>query len=45
MTTLKFTKQPKGRKQLAALIATHNRALAAKMDRVVRLDHGKLVAG
>jgi lipoprotein-releasing system ATP-binding protein len=29
----------------AALIATHNRALAARMDRVVRLDHGKLVAG
>lgn len=28
----------------AALIATHNRALASKMDRVVRLDHGKLVA-
>lgn len=26
----------------AALIATHNRALAARMDRVVRLDHGKL---
>ena len=27
----------------AALVATHNRALAARMDRVVRLDHGKLV--
>lgn len=29
----------------AALVATHNRALAARMDRVVRLEHGKLVAG
>jgi lipoprotein-releasing system ATP-binding protein len=29
----------------AALVATHNRALAARMDRVVRLDHGRLVAG
>jgi len=29
----------------AALVATHNRALAARMDRIVRLDHGKLVAG
>lgn len=29
----------------AALVATHNRALAAKMDRIVRLEHGKLVAG
>lgn len=28
----------------AALVATHNRALAARMDRIVRLDHGKLVA-
>ena len=28
----------------AALVATHNRALAARMDRVVRLDHGKLVS-
>ena len=28
----------------AALVATHNRALAARMDRVVRLDHGRLVA-
>ncbi|MFQ3667178.1 MAG: ATP-binding cassette domain-containing protein, partial [Sphingomonadaceae bacterium] len=27
----------------AALVATHNRALAARMDRVVRLDHGRLV--
>ena len=29
----------------AALVATHNRALAARMDRVVRLEHGVLVAG
>ncbi len=29
----------------AALVATHNRALAARMDRIVRLDHGKLVDG
>ncbi len=29
----------------AALVATHNRALAERMDRVVRLDHGRLVAG
>lgn len=29
----------------AALVATHNRALAARMDRVVRLEHGKLVQG
>ena len=29
----------------AALVATHNRALAARMDRIVRLEHGKLVAG
>ncbi len=29
----------------AALVATHNRALAARMDRVVRLEHGKLVEG
>jgi lipoprotein-releasing system ATP-binding protein len=29
----------------AALVATHNRALAARMDRVVRIEHGKLVAG
>ncbi len=29
----------------AALVATHNRALAAKMDRIVRLEHGRLVAG
>jgi lipoprotein-releasing system ATP-binding protein len=29
----------------AALVATHNRALAARMDRTVRLEHGKLVAG
>ncbi|WP_194743465.1 ABC transporter ATP-binding protein [Thermaurantiacus tibetensis] len=27
----------------AALVATHNRALAARMDRIVRLDHGRLV--
>ena len=30
---------------LAALIATHNPALAARMDRVVRLHNGVLVAG
>ena len=30
---------------LAALIATHNLALAAKMDRVLRLDQGKVVPG
>jgi lipoprotein-releasing system ATP-binding protein len=29
----------------AALVATHNRALAARMDRVVRLDHGRLATG
>lgn len=29
---------------LAALIATHNPELAARMDRVVRLENGKLVA-
>ncbi|MXU65378.1 ABC transporter ATP-binding protein [Oceanomicrobium pacificus] len=29
---------------LSALIATHNHELAAKMDRVVRLDAGRLVA-
>jgi lipoprotein-releasing system ATP-binding protein len=29
----------------AALVATHNRALAARMDRIVQLEHGKLVAG
>lgn len=29
---------------LSALIATHNLALAAKMDRVVRLDAGRIVA-
>lgn len=28
---------------LSALIATHNVALAARMDRVVRLDHGQVV--
>jgi lipoprotein-releasing system ATP-binding protein len=28
---------------LAALVATHNPALAARMDRVLRLDHGRLV--
>ena len=30
---------------LAALIATHNMELAARMDRVVRLDGGVLVEG
>ncbi|GGE34478.1 lipoprotein-releasing system ATP-binding protein LolD [Primorskyibacter flagellatus] len=30
---------------LAALVATHNMALAERMDRVVRLDGGVLVAG
>jgi lipoprotein-releasing system ATP-binding protein len=30
---------------LAALIATHNHDLAAKMDRILRLDGGKLVPG
>jgi len=29
---------------LAALIATHNMALAARMDRVLRLDNGRLAA-
>jgi lipoprotein-releasing system ATP-binding protein len=29
---------------LAALIATHNHTLAARMDRTVTLDHGKVVA-
>ena len=29
---------------LAALIATHNPALAARMDRTVRMDHGVLVS-
>ena len=28
---------------LAALIATHNPALAAKMDRVVKLEEGQLI--
>jgi len=28
---------------LAALIATHNMELAARMDRVVRLDKGRVV--
>ncbi|TAK98707.1 MAG: ABC transporter, partial [Rhodospirillaceae bacterium] len=27
---------------LAAVIATHNPVLAARMDRIVRLDHGML---
>ncbi len=30
---------------LSALIATHNMALAARMDRVLKLEHGVLVAG
>jgi lipoprotein-releasing system ATP-binding protein len=30
---------------LAALVATHNLALAARMDRIVRLEHGRLVPG
>jgi lipoprotein-releasing system ATP-binding protein len=30
---------------LSALIATHNMALAAKMDRVLRLDSGALTEG
>ncbi|MEO0623902.1 MAG: ABC transporter ATP-binding protein [Pseudomonadota bacterium] len=30
---------------LAALIATHNHALAARMDRIVRLDQGRVVEG
>ena len=30
---------------LSALIATHNLDLAARMDRVVRLDQGRIVAG
>ena len=30
---------------MAALVATHNPALAARMDRVVRLENGVLVAG
>ncbi|MEQ9260386.1 MAG: ABC transporter ATP-binding protein [Roseovarius sp.] len=30
---------------LAALIATHNLELAARMDRVVKLDEGRVVAG
>lgn len=30
---------------MAALIATHNPALAARMDRIVRLEGGQLVAG
>ena len=28
---------------LSALIATHNMELAARMDRVVRLDQGRVV--
>jgi lipoprotein-releasing system ATP-binding protein len=30
---------------LAALVATHNMELAARMDRVVRLENGVLVDG
>ena len=30
---------------LSALIATHNLELAARMDRVVRMENGVLVAG
>jgi len=30
---------------LSALIATHNLELAARMDRVVKLDQGQVVAG
>jgi lipoprotein-releasing system ATP-binding protein len=30
---------------LSALIATHNLELAARMDRVVKLDQGKVVPG
>ena len=30
---------------LAALVATHNMELAARMDRIVRLENGVLVAG
>ncbi len=32
------------REGLAALVATHNPELAARMDRVLRLDHGRLAA-
>lgn len=32
------------REGLAALVATHNPDLAARMDRVLRLDHGRIVA-
>ena len=30
---------------LAALVATHNMELAARMDRVLRLENGQLVSG
>jgi lipoprotein-releasing system ATP-binding protein len=30
---------------VGALIATHNHELANRMDRIVRLDHGKLIVG
>ena len=30
---------------LAAVIATHNMDLAQRMDRILRLEHGKIVEG
>ncbi len=32
------------RRRLAALVATHNLALAARMDRILSLDGGRVVA-